>query len=51
MKTYADLGLALVDASVVGLAERLGVHEVATLNRRDFFVVPPRHVAAVTLLP
>ena len=50
VETYADLGLGLVDASVVAVAERLRVTEVATTNR-DFFVVRPRHVNAFTLLP
>lgn len=49
--TYADLPLGLVDASVVALAERLGVQEIATLDRRHFSVVRPRHVDAFTLLP
>jgi len=48
---YADLGLGLVDASVVAIAERLGVTTVATLNHRDFAVVRPRHVDAFELLP
>ena len=41
VETYSDLGLGLVDASVVAVAERLGVSEVATTNRRDFLVVRP----------
>ncbi|MHB1886762.1 MAG: hypothetical protein ACYCVV_17480, partial [Acidimicrobiales bacterium] len=48
---YADLPLGMVDASVVGVAERLGVAELATIDRRDFNVVRPRHVEAFTLLP
>jgi hypothetical protein len=48
---YADLPLGLVDASVVALAEQLGVEELATLDRRHFSVVRPRHVDAFTLLP
>ncbi len=48
---YGDLDLGLVDASVVAVAERLGVIELATLDRRDFTVVRPRHVDAFTLLP
>ncbi|MGH9092130.1 MAG: type II toxin-antitoxin system VapC family toxin [Acidimicrobiales bacterium] len=49
--TYADLGLGMVDATVVAVAERLGVTELATLDRRDFTVVRPAHVDAFTLLP
>jgi predicted nucleic acid-binding protein len=48
---YADLGLGLVDASVVAVAERLGLTTVATLNRRDFLVVRPNHCEALELLP
>ncbi len=49
--TYADLGLGLVDASVVAVAERLGVGRIATLDHRHFSVVRPRHVDAFELLP
>jgi hypothetical protein len=38
---YDDLPLGTVDASVVAAAERLGVTEVATLDRRHFGVVRP----------
>lgn len=48
---YADLPLGLVDASVVALAEELGVQEIATLDRRHFSVVRPHHANAFTLLP
>ena len=48
---YRDLPLGTVDASVVTLAERLGARTVATLDRRHFTVVRPRHVPAFELLP
>lgn len=48
---YADLPLGLVDASVVAVAERLEEPVVATLDRRHFGVVRPRHVPALTLVP
>ncbi len=51
VETYADLGLGLVDASVVAVAERLGVSRLATLNHRDFRVVRPAHVEAFELVP
>jgi predicted nucleic acid-binding protein len=51
VETYADLGLGLVDASVVAVAERLGVTSLATLNHRDFRVVRPRHIDAFELIP
>ncbi|MGH9083518.1 MAG: PIN domain-containing protein, partial [Acidimicrobiales bacterium] len=51
VRTCADLGLGVVDATVVAVAERLRVTELATLDHRDFSVVRPAHTAAFTLLP
>lgn len=51
VQTYADLPLGTTDATVIALAERLGLTEVATLDRRHFTVVRPQHVSAFTLLP
>lgn len=48
---YADMHLGVVDASVVALAERLQISTVATLDRRLFAAVRPRHVEALTLVP
>ncbi len=48
---YRDLPLGTVDASVVSTAERLGVTEIATVDRRHFSGVRPDHVNAFTLLP
>lgn len=48
---YDDLPLGGADASVVTVAERFEIPEVATLNRRDFHVVRPSYVEALTLLP
>ena len=48
---YRDLPLGAVDASVIAAAERLDVHQVATLDRRHFTVVRPAHVAALELVP
>jgi uncharacterized protein len=50
-RTYAELDLGLVDASVIALCERLGEPKVATLDRRDFSIVRPRHTEALQLLP
>jgi predicted nucleic acid-binding protein len=49
--TYEDLPLGTTDATVSALCERLGLSEVATLDRRHVTVVRPRHVEALTLLP
>jgi hypothetical protein len=54
LTTYRSLHLQVVDACVVALAERLDVREVATLDRRDFQVISPRHLRRgerLTLLP
>lgn len=51
LTTYRDLRLGVVDATVVALAERLGVTTLATIDRRDFSVVRPAHTEAFTLLP
>jgi uncharacterized protein len=50
-ETYEDLPLGIVAASVVAVAERLGADSIATLDRRHFPVVRPRHRDAFMLLP
>ena len=47
---YDNVPLGTVDASVIALAERLQISTVLTLDRRDFTVVRPAHVPALTLL-
>jgi uncharacterized protein len=49
--TYRDLGLGVVDASIIALVERLGEPKVATLDRRHFATVRPNHVDALRILP
>jgi uncharacterized protein len=48
---YLDLPLGIVDASLVALAERHEAKTIATLDRRRFATVKPRHVAGFALLP
>jgi hypothetical protein len=48
---YDEMHLGTTDASVIALTERLGITEIATLDRRHFTAVRPRHVEAFTLLP
>jgi len=48
---YDDLPLGTTDASVIALAERLGIEEVVTLDQRHFRTVRPSHVNALLLLP
>lgn len=49
--TYRDWPLGSVDASVIALAERLGINAIATLDHRHFGPVRPAHVEAFELLP
>lgn len=49
--TSADLPLDLIDASLVAVAERLGLTTIATLDHRDFRVVRPTHCDAFELVP
>jgi predicted nucleic acid-binding protein len=51
VETYADFPLGTTDAAVAAVAERLGVSEIATLDRRHFHAVRPRHTGGFQLLP
>jgi len=48
---YEDLDLGMVDAAVIAICEKLGESKVATLDRRHFGVVRPRHCERLQLLP
>ncbi|MBB5627070.1 hypothetical protein BJ981_002769 [Sphaerisporangium krabiense] len=49
--TYANFPLGAVDASVIAIAERLGVQEIATLDHRHFGAVRNVHGGFFELLP
>ena len=49
--TYIDLPLGGTDASVVAIAERLGQTRIATLDRRHFSIVRPKHCEGFELVP
>lgn len=51
LETYRDLKIGFVDAAVLAIVERLGETKLATLDRRHFSVMRPRHRAALELLP
>jgi len=51
LDTYADLRVGFVDAAVLAVVERLREPKLATLDRRHFSVMRPRHVHALELLP
>lgn len=46
---YTQIGF--VDATVVAVAERLGLGAIATTDRRHFGIIRPKHVPAFGLLP
>jgi predicted nucleic acid-binding protein len=51
LEEYADTRIGFVDASVLVVAERLNEPKVATIDRRHFSFVRPRHTQYLTLLP
>jgi predicted nucleic acid-binding protein len=50
-RTYADLEVGVVDASVLAVVERLEEPKLATLDHRHFATMRPRHVKGLELLP
>ena len=51
VELYADWPLGGTDASIIAIAERLGVTKVATLDRRHFGPIQPSHTEGFALLP
>jgi predicted nucleic acid-binding protein len=51
VRQYAGFPLGVADASVIAIAERLKVAQVATIDHRHFRAVRPEHCAAFELLP
>lgn len=51
MTTYRDMRVGFVDAAVLAVVERRRERKLATLDRRHFAVMRPRHVKALCLLP
>ncbi len=49
--TYASMKLDVIDASIMAIAERENLTEIATMNGRDFYAVRPKHAAGFTLVP
>ena len=48
---YADADIGFVDAAVLAIVERLGESKLATLDRRHFGLLRPRHRESIDLLP
>jgi len=51
VEQYRDARIGYVDAVTVAIAERLRERRIATLDRRDFAAIRPRHVTAFELIP
>ncbi len=51
MTTYSDLRVGFVDAAVLAVVERLREPKLATLDRRHFTAMRPRHAKSLELLP
>ena len=51
MERYADAPIGFVDASIVAVAERLGIARILTLDRRHFGMIRPRHRESFELIP
>jgi predicted nucleic acid-binding protein len=48
---YADADIGFVDGAVLAITERLREPKLATLDRRHFGLLRPRHVRSLQLLP
>ena len=48
---YADARIDFVDATIVALAERLGVTRILTTDQRHFRLFRPKHCTAFEILP
>ena len=48
---YADADIGFVDAAVFAMVERYGETKLATLDRRHFSLLRPRHRESIDLLP
>jgi predicted nucleic acid-binding protein len=48
---HADADIGFVDAAVLAIVERFGEPKLATLDRRHFGLLRPRHVDSLALLP
>ncbi|MBE2270904.1 MAG: PIN domain-containing protein [Anaerolinea sp.] len=51
LQKYADSRVDFVDATIAAVAERLNIIRILTLDRRDFALIRPKHVAQFEILP
>ncbi len=51
LQKYSEANIGFVDATVVAIAERLGIRLIVTTDRRYFSLFRPNHCRAFELLP
>jgi predicted nucleic acid-binding protein len=51
VRQYRDLEIGYVDAVTVAVAERMKERRIATLDRRHFFAIRPRHAMNFDIVP
>jgi uncharacterized protein len=51
MRDYSNLNLGLVDASIIAIAERLGISKILTTDRRHFAIIKTNQGRHLELLP
>ena len=51
MRLYSTVNIGLVDASIIAIAERLGVSKILTTDRRHFSVIKGKHGPHFELKP
>ena len=51
MRRYKDLPMDLADATLVALAETLGISRIFTLDHKDFSIYRFKHTRRFTLIP
>jgi len=51
MGTYPTAELDFVDCCLTAVAERLDITQIATLDRRDFSIIRPKHCDYFELIP
>jgi predicted nucleic acid-binding protein len=51
MQQYSDAEFDFADTALMAVAERLGINQIYTFDRRDFSIYRPRHNQSFELLP
>ena len=51
MRKYRDLPMDLADAALVTIAEREGIRQMFTVDRRDFTIYRPARIGRFSIIP